>query len=60
MSRGITPPDDVRAFVERLAKKEGTEAASDRLQLSRETIARLMAGLPVQRATISHVKGLMK
>lgn len=56
MPKGIVAPDRVRTFVERLAKKEGTERASEELKVSRETIARVIAGLPVHTATVSHIE----
>lgn len=59
-TRGLVAPADVRAWVSRLEKEVGTGGASAKLELSRETISRLIAGLTVHKSTISHVRAAMQ
>jgi len=61
MARGTVAPEDVRKYVAGVAAKtmNGTEDASAKLELSRETIARIIAGLPVQKGTIAQVEKKM-
>ncbi|HME04477.1 MAG TPA: hypothetical protein VKG38_15765 [Solirubrobacteraceae bacterium] len=56
MPKGVVAPDRVRAYVTKLAQQGGTEAASEKLEMSRETVARLMAGLPVHKGTVAQVE----
>ncbi|WP_437590470.1 hypothetical protein [Sorangium sp. So ce1000] len=47
----VVPSEEVRQGVLNLIKKIGEPAALARLDISRQTLARVAGGLPVRRAT---------
>jgi hypothetical protein len=50
-AKGVVAPDDVQAAVRKLVAR-GEAAAIARLQMSSQTVARLGAGLNVNRASV--------
>ncbi|MGF2076077.1 hypothetical protein, partial [Enterococcus casseliflavus] len=57
MQLPITP--DTRALVLKLVENNGETGAARLLSVSRQTVARILAGLPVQLATRTHVKQML-
>jgi hypothetical protein len=50
-SQGVSLAPNDRAKLRALIQREGETAALGRLRIARQTLARCVAGLPVQRAT---------
>ncbi len=55
-SAGDPAPAAIRATVTRLVQEVGELNACRILDVSRHTLARVMAGLGVQRGTVSHIR----
>jgi hypothetical protein len=55
-SKGIPAPSDVKEAVKRLVEKDGEGAAAKRLDMSKQTIARILGGLSVNRSTLGMVR----
>ena len=55
-AQGVTPPDDVRQALGALVSVIGERAALERLNISRQTLARVTGGLPVRVGTLAQVR----
>jgi hypothetical protein len=53
---GVRPPDALRQAVVRLEHERGSTAAARELGISRESLARIVAGLGVRAGTIALVR----
>jgi hypothetical protein len=51
-AKGITPDEDLATAVRTLIATDGEPVALSRLHMSMQTVARLGAGLPVNRSSI--------
>jgi hypothetical protein len=52
----MVAPEPVRVAVSALARAQGVPKAAEALAISQQTLGKLAGGLPVRRATISHVE----
>jgi len=55
-SQGVTLPDDPRRAASGLASTIGERATLERLQISRQTLARVSGFLPVRVGTLAQVR----
>jgi hypothetical protein len=55
-TKGVEPSAAVQAAVKKLIAEVGEEAASVRAEMSAQTLARLAAGLSVNRSTLGMIR----
>lgn len=55
-AQGVTPPDDLRQALGTLVSTIGERATLERLNISRQTLARVTGGLPVRVGTLAQVR----
>lgn len=58
-AQGVIPTDDDRARLSALVHAVGEREARTRLNLGRQTMARIVAGLPVRVATLEYLRTML-